>query len=122
MAAEWVIAATLFVEPAADPATLETIFTMNWSIWSSPCFFRNLLPLRGSRLLHEGGDERRRREAGLQLALFVEKLFAPAPVTREDFAKSGAARNLNYPLVEFVHRSESFGVPGRDLAEHPAAV
>ena len=83
---------------------------------------RDLLALRGGRLLHERRDHRRGLEFFFQRTLIVEELLTPAEVIFQHVVKFGARRDAHHALVEFVGRAESFGVPRRDFAKPAAAV
>src|SRR5262249_22043121 len=87
-----------------------------------PLWHRNLLSPRSVWPLHERRYHRRWTETAQQFARVVQELSTPAQVVFQDVVKLGFRGNLYDSFVEFVGRPKSFCIPGRNLAEHSAAM
>src|SRR5712691_6769879 len=99
---------------------------MLWARSSSPDLDRTFgdwdcLAPRHAWFLHERSDQGRRTIARLKPAVLVKKLTPPTEKIFQDFVELRAARNQHHAPVEFVGRAESFRIPRRRLAKHPAA-
>ena len=72
--------------------------------------------------MHEGGDHRCELKTREKFDVAPEKLRAPLFVVGQDFVELSFAREADDLFVELVGGAESFGIPRRDFAKHPAAM